>query len=134
MNRRQAREKAVQALFQITVGQTDAEEAIHNVQEMDKGSQLNPLFELLVHQTIHHMPDIDEQIKKHLINWQFDRIANIDKTILRLGTCELLYLDDIPTSVSLNEAVELAKLFGDEKTRKFVNGILSQIAVDLKKN
>ncbi|MFD2618346.1 transcription antitermination factor NusB [Terrilactibacillus laevilacticus] len=134
MNRRQAREKAVQALFQITVGQADAEEAIRNVQEMETGSQSNPLFELLVHQTIHNMPHIDEQIKKHLINWQFDRIANIDKTILRLGTCELLYLDDIPSSVSLNEAVELAKRFGDEKTRKFVNGILSQIAVDLKKN
>ncbi|MFC7394234.1 transcription antitermination factor NusB [Scopulibacillus cellulosilyticus] len=123
MNRRQAREKAVQALFQITVGQTDPEEAIGNV----TNKEADPFLMQLVQETVSHLNDIDEVIKSHLINWQFDRIGNIDKTILRLAVCELNYFEDIPSNVTLNEAIELSKTFGDEKTRKFVNGVLGKV-------
>jgi N utilization substance protein B len=71
-------------------------------------------------------------ISQHLVNWKLDRIANVDRAILRLSVYEMVYQEDIPVSVSMNEAIELAKLFGDDKASKFVNGVLSNIKNDLK--
>lgn len=71
-------------------------------------------------------------ISQHLVNWKLDRIANVDRAILRLSVYEMVYQEDIPVSVSMNEAIELAKLFGDDKAPKFVNGVLSNIKNDLK--
>jgi N utilization substance protein B len=77
---------------------------------------------------IENLDEIDSLIKKHLINWTFERLSSIDKNILRLGTYELLFKDDIPIEVTLNEAIEIAKKFGSNKSGKFVNGILDRIA------
>jgi N utilization substance protein B len=77
---------------------------------------------------IENIDEIDSLIKSHLINWTFERLSSIDKNILRLGTYELLFKDDIPIEVTLNEAIEIAKKFGSEKSGKFVNGILDRIA------
>lgn len=74
-----------------------------------------------------HKKELDEVITKHLENWTIDRIASVERTILRLAVFELKHQDDIPNSVSINEAVELANVFGDEKSGKFVNGVLSKI-------
>lgn len=70
-------------------------------------------------------------ISGHLVNWKLDRIANVDRAILRLAVYEMVYSDDIPANVSLNEAIELAKRFGDDKAAKFVNGVLSNIKTDI---
>lgn len=75
---------------------------------------------------------LDDMISQHLVNWKLDRIANVDRAILRLSVYEMVYQEDIPVSVSMNEAIELAKLFGDDKASKFVNGVLSNIKNDLK--
>lgn len=75
---------------------------------------------------------LDDMISQHLVNWKLDRIANVDRAILRLSVYEMVYQEDIPVSVSMNEAIELAKLFGDDKAPKFVNGVLSNIKNDLK--
>lgn len=75
---------------------------------------------------------LDDMISQHLVNWKLDRIANVDRAILRLSVYEMVYQEDIPLSVSMNEAIELAKLFGDDKAPKFVNGVLSNIKNDLK--
>ncbi|WP_077616625.1 transcription antitermination factor NusB [Caenibacillus caldisaponilyticus] len=125
MNRRQAREKAIQALFQMDVGAVGAEEALANVTE---GGRSDGFLEQLVKTTAEHLDRIDETIKKYLINWTFDRLANVDKAILRLAVCELLYFDDIPVKVTLNEAIELAKTFGDDDSHRFTNGVLAKIA------
>ena len=77
---------------------------------------------------VESIDEIDALIKAHLINWTFERLSSIDKNILRLGTYELLFKDDIPIEVTLNEAIEIAKKFGSEKSGKFVNGILDRIA------
>ncbi|WWL81293.1 transcription antitermination factor NusB [Bacillus altitudinis] len=74
----------------------------------------------------------NDMISQHLVNWKLDRIANVDRAILRLSVYEMVYQEDIPVSVSMNEAIELAKLFGDDKAPKFVNGVLSNIKNDLK--
>lgn len=90
-------------------------------------------------QTVHNFSDrivlgvetnitlIDEKISKYATNWQLKRMAIIDRNILRMGVYELLYADDIPPKVSINEAVELAKKYGDVESSKFVNGILDKI-------
>ena len=70
---------------------------------------------------------IDELINKHAKNWSIDRMPKVDVSILRLAICELLFVEDIPNKVSINEAVEIAKLYCDDKTPKFINGILGSV-------
>lgn len=79
----------------------------------------------LVEQTLQHQQTIDEEIKKYLRGWQLDRIANVDRAILRLAFYELMHEQETPPKVVLNEAIELAKLFSDEQSAKFINGVLS---------
>ncbi len=71
-----------------------------------------------------NIEEIDKLIPKYLKNWKFDRILVIDRNILRMGVAELIYKEDIPYKVTINEAIELAKKFGDEKSGSFVNGVL----------
>lgn len=78
--------------------------------------------------------EIDLLIKGRVANWEFGRLAVIDKIILRIGICELLYFDDIPPKVSINEAIEIARRYSTEKSDKFVNGVLDSILDDLKKS
>ena len=77
--------------------------------------------------TIEHLGEIDPLIASHANNWDLKRMAVIDRNILRLGVFELLHLDDVPPKVSINEAIELAKRFGDTESSKFINGILDAI-------
>lgn len=124
LKRRTAREKTIQVLFQYDVSDIDIKEAVQYVLNDEKS---DPFFERLVNGTYVHMTEIDETIKKHLENWSFERIANVDRAILRLAVYELKYENDIPPSVAVNEAVELAKTFSSEDSNRFINGVLSKI-------
>lgn len=128
MNRRTAREKALQALFQIDVSDIESKEAMTHALD---GAESDAFFENLVLGAVEHQSEIDRLISKHLVNWKLDRIANVDRAILRTAVYELLYLEDIPANVTINEAIELAKSFGDDKSGKFINGILSSIQSEL---
>lgn len=128
MNRRTARTKAVQALFQIDVSQTEPRDAIQNV--LDEDEVPDGFLNSLVHGTAEHLDDIDPFIEKHLDHWTMDRIGNVDRNILRMAVYELKEMKDIPRNVTLNEAVEAAKLFGGEESGRFVNGVLA--SMDLK--
>lgn len=75
-----------------------------------------------------NMADVDEMIGEVSENWSVSRMPLVDRNILRLATYELLFVEDVPASVSINEAVELAKVFGGEDSSKFVNGVLGRIA------
>lgn len=77
---------------------------------------------------LHNREVIDQTIKNHLMNWTFDRLASIDKNVLRLGTYEILYELDVPIEVTLNESIDIAKKYGSAQGGKFVNGILDRIA------
>lgn len=114
-NRSKAREEAFQVLFQIDVN--DQIESLPN----------HPFAKQLVQGVIDNTDRLDKVIENHLINWSLDRISLVDKTILRIAVFEIIYLDDIPFAVSINEAVELAHTYGDDKSTKFINGILSKI-------
>jgi transcription antitermination protein NusB len=122
MKRRIARERALQALFQIDVSKTDPEEAINNVSEED-----DPFLRQLVFGTVEHLSEIDSLIEENLEYWTLDRLGNVDRALLRMAVYEMKYLEDIPFSVSMDEAVEIAKIYGDEKSGKFINGVLSKI-------
>lgn len=75
-----------------------------------------------------HLCDIDQMLADSSANWKIERIARVDLAVLRLSVAEIMYYDEIPDSVSINEAVELAKKFGGEDSGKFVNGILGKVA------
>jgi N utilization substance protein B len=128
MKRRTAREKALQSLFQIDVSDIEPNEALQHALD---GQESDAFFEQLVYGVLENKEKIDEMIKRHLVNWKLDRLANVDRAILRLSAYEMIFLDDIPVNVSMNEAIELAKQFGDDKSAKFVNGVLSNIKSDL---
>ena len=78
-----------------------------------------------------HLPDIDERIRRYCENYEFRRISAVDRNVLRLAIYEMLYRDDIPPVVSINEAIELAKAYGGADSGRFVNGILDRIRKDL---
>ncbi|MFP3394393.1 transcription antitermination factor NusB, partial [Brevibacillus sp. SIMBA_076] len=80
--------------------------------------------EQLVTGTLEHIEDIDALLVENLKNWRLDRLGNVERTILRMATFELLYVETIPENVTINEAVELAKSFADEEAGKLVNGVL----------
>ncbi|HLR15595.1 MAG TPA: transcription antitermination factor NusB [Bacillota bacterium] len=123
MNRRTAREKAMQILFQLNMNDTSIEDAIHLFLEEQP---VNQYLQTVVEGVNNYQTPIDKKIEQHLENWTIDRIAMVERTILRIAVYELMY-EDVPVSVSINEAVELAKKFGDEKSGPFVNGVLSKI-------
>ncbi len=85
----------------------------------------------LVRGVIEHVEDIDNRIRAVAENWDLTRMATVDRNILRLGTYELVYRDDIPPKVSINEAVELAKCYSTAESGTFVNGILDRIKSQL---
>lgn len=78
-----------------------------------------------------HLDEIDKTISDHLDKWTIDRIAKTDLAILRTAVAEMLYIDSIPVGVSINEAVILAKKYGDERSYAFINSVLSKVASDL---
>ncbi len=83
---------------------------------------------------IEHADEFDEMIAKKIKNWELDRLALIDRIILRMGICELRYFPEIPPKVTINEAIELAKKFSTERSGKFVNGVLDAIYNELKES
>ncbi len=81
---------------------------------------------------IEHSDELDGMIAKKIRNWEVERLALIDRIVLRMGICELKYFPEIPPKVSINEAIELAKKFSTERSGKFVNGVLDAIYNELK--
>lgn len=122
MKRREAREKAVQTLFQLDNTELTVDEAIGYITE----EPTNRFYEKLVRGTVQNKEAIDEILVGKLENWSLDRLPKIERTVLRLAVCELMFNEDVPHRVVLNEAIELCKTFGDEKSGRFVNGVLSK--------
>ena len=123
MKRHEARQKALQVLFQLDNTEMELQEAISHVLE---DAPSDAFFEQLVEGTISNKEQIDTTLTEKLEKWSLARLPKIERTILRLATYELLFMKETPQKVVLNEAVELCKLFGDEKSSKFVNGVLSK--------
>ena len=123
MKRHEARQKALQVLFQLDSTELSVDEAIEHVLEEQP---TDVFFEQLVRGTLDNKQNIDEQLEGNLENWTLARLPKLERTVLRLAVYELTYNEDAPSKVVLNEAIELCKTFGDDKSSKFVNGVLSK--------
>ncbi|WP_088104727.1 transcription antitermination factor NusB [Halalkalibacter urbisdiaboli] len=124
MNRRLARLRAAQALYQMDIADTDAETALHSV--LDDEEVSSPFLHELVEGTVKHKPDLDRIISANLQGWTIDRMGHVDRAIARMALYEMKFIDDIPMNVTFNEAIELAKAFGGEESGRFINGVLSK--------
>jgi len=128
MKRRTAREKALQALFQIDLAQSDVQDAISSVLEDQPKDEY---LDFLVVGAVENLENIDEIIKANLENWTIERLANIDRNILRIATFEMLKSTDVPVNVVMDESIEIAKAYGDDQSSKFVNAVLSKVKLYL---
>ena len=124
-----AREHALKILYQTDITRRSLEESVDDYwqQEPNKDAEIMTYAKLLSEGVRKNLKAIDEKISEYATNWQLSRMAVIDRNILRMGLFELKYTSDIPPKVAINEAVELAKKYGDLESSKFVNGILDKI-------
>lgn len=131
--RRKARELALMILYELEFRPGEAKAILENFwQDHPIAEDVRAFTESLVRGTVESGPELDRQIAANAAHWSLARIALVERNILRLAAYELLYRDDIPERVAINEAIELAKLYGSQESGAFVNGILDQIRLSLR--
>ncbi|NLM41782.1 MAG: transcription antitermination factor NusB [Firmicutes bacterium] len=131
MSRRLARQVAFQTLFQIDLAKSDVETALRQrLEDAELDAENEEYVKTVVRGVIQQRPALDAQISAVSKGWQVHRLGYVDRSILRLAIYEIVFMDDIPVRVAVNEAVELAKEFGDEESPKFVNGLLGTVVRD----
>ena len=132
--RSQSREFALQILYQIDITRDNFEQAWDGFWftsvEKEVEDVVKDFTRALVKGVADNLNTIDLKISQYAQNWELERMAVVDRNILRLGAYEILFCSDIPPKVSINEAVELAKKYSDVQAGKFVNGILDKIKSD----
>lgn len=129
-SRIKSREIAVELTFQMMINKDSVEETIANFKEnfddnMNEGDF--KYIEAVLNGIQENVEEIDECIKSSLTNWTIDRISKVNHAILRVAIYEMKYLDDVPGKVAINEAVEIAKKYSDEKSSSFINGVLDKV-------
>ena len=130
MKRRKAREFALQILFQLDIRKDKPTATILKRfwAEHDVDEEVQAFTEEIIKGTYKHLAAINEKIHACAKNWSIDRMAAVDRNVLRMAVYEILYRADIPSSVTINEAIEIAKKFGTDDSGSFVNGILDSVA------
>jgi len=130
--RREARQAALQYHFWRDMQHGDSPEKIEDFWEfLPTKPRVREFAQPLIDGMNAHLAEIDERIRRYAENYEFRRIAAVDRNVLRLAIYEMLFRDDIPPVVSINEAIELAKKFGGAESGRFVNGILDRMKDDL---
>ncbi|MEO1958552.1 MAG: transcription antitermination factor NusB [Nautiliaceae bacterium] len=128
--RTQARTAVVQMLYALDLGNNMKDQAEEYLEERKIKGQKKEFALSLFNGVLENLEAIDKEIKNHLSkDWEFDRLDNVDKAILRLGVYEILFTD-LPYQVAINEAVEIAKLLSNSTSTRFINGVLDRIAKD----
>ena len=126
--RTRGREIALQVLYQLEQNPGQGpDEVAQFIRRRLREPKLCAFAQALVGGVLEHQPRIDSLISEVAENWRLDRMAAIDRNILRLGAYELLYCDEVPTKVAINEALELAKRYSTAQSSRFVNGILDRL-------
>jgi N utilization substance protein B len=132
--RRKAREVALQLLYQLDVqGESNPEPHLPEFwtrHPVDR--EAREFAEMLIRGTKLHEPKIDEIIGEYAENWELDRMAVVDRNILRQGVFEILWVEDVPPKAAINEAIEIAKKFSTHESSRFINGILDRIHKELR--
>ncbi len=130
MNRRKSRETAMKLLFEMSINKESYEDIIENFKENTdvdlKDIDMSYITKVLagVHE---NGKEIDKNIEKHLIKWKLARLSKMNLAILRISTYEILFEEEIPGKVSVNEGIELAKKYGEDSSPAFINGILAKM-------
>ncbi len=122
----------MQALFYMDMSHNDSKEAVKLFCENFSTSKRNlPFFLELINGVIKTMPEIDSVIERFSSNWKISRMSIVDRNIMRVAVYEMLFCGDIPSKVSINEAIDIGKKFGAEESGAFINGILDSIRIAL---
>jgi transcription antitermination factor NusB len=130
--RRKLREQILKMLYQREVGKSTSDEVFSFYLKEEKPDSKSAEFvKAIFFGTAEKIAELDQKIEKFADNWKLNRIALVDKNILRMALYEMLYCDDIPTVVSINEAVDIAKKYSTADSGKFVNGLLDKIKNEL---
>jgi N utilization substance protein B len=134
-SRREARERALQAVYAFTVGGDEAEHVISTIIEEQLGTdkEAKAFATKLFLKTLDITDEADTIVERYTENWELSRIALVDRILLRIAICEMLYFPDIPPKVTINEAIEVAKRYSTGRSGQFINGILDAILLDLQK-
>ncbi len=134
-SRRQARELGLKALFFLDVhsdmGNGNRFREFSDFHARDMDARDHSFFVRLVQGVMEHLEKIDDLISRHSKNWKLSRMSFVDRNILRLAVFEIVYCSDIPQAVSINEAVELGKIYGAKESGAFINGILDGIRMEI---
>jgi len=127
-NRRQSREFAMQALFDMDMSRDDSESRFTLFcKNFDPPEKAKPFFIRLFKGVAAHKTDIDSMIDQFSSNWKIERISCVDRNVMRIAVYEMLHCEDIPAKVSINEAIDIGKRYGTDESGAFINGILDSI-------
>lgn len=130
MKRQKSREKAMELLFSMEISKNSYEETIETFIE-DYEMDLNTIDVEYIKNVVKTVTDnlevIDAKVIGSLVNWKLDRLSKVNLSILRLAVGEMMFIEDVPGSVAINEAVELARKYSDEKSTSFINGVLDKV-------
>ena len=133
-NRRVLREKTLQVLYAYEMNGSGLQMLLDGILSDVQDKKDREFSAELVHKVLANKDNLNDKISERVANWEMDRIALIDRILLRIGIAELLYFPDIPPKVSINEVIEIAKDYSTSNSGKFINGILDAILNDLKKS
>lgn len=128
--RRIARELGLKLLYQLELVRPEARETTVKAfwDDHPVDTEVELFASLLIKTVLDHQQKIDDVIKESVDNWELNRIARVERNLLRLATAEMLYLEDVPPKASINEAIEIAKMYGSTKRSfQFVNGVLNNV-------
>ncbi|MDD5704185.1 MAG: transcription antitermination factor NusB, partial [Dehalococcoidales bacterium] len=129
--RRKARILALEIIYQEEITGSSLEEIIENRHRTGTQEMPSEFAMKLIEGVLEHQEEIDNLITDYADNWAIDRMPSLDRNIIRISLYEIMYEKEIPISVSINEAVEMAKIYGTEDSGKFVNGVLGRISSEL---
>lgn len=132
ITRRKLREKVLQILYAYELSNDSLEVMFEDLLQEVSDEDSKEFVKSLTLLTIKHRDEYDEMIKQVVKNWEIQRIAVIDRLLIRMATCEMLHFPDIPPKVSINEVIEIAKRYSTDQSDKFINGVLDAILKKLK--
>ena len=127
LNRREARCAVFELLFETEFKLDEAKEAIFELSCENREVEEDEYVRTTYFGVCEHVQELDELIGRHAHGWKTNRISKVSRSILRLAAYEMLYVEDIPASVSINEGIELCKKFDEEKAKPFINGVLNAV-------
>ena len=132
--RRYARERVLKALFAQGFSDDDPSQVLEYIMGPSFEQKKNFEFILSLYNcVIDNINWADELIKTHLQNWEFDRVAQVDRVLLRMGICEIFFIDEVPPKVSISEMVEISKVYSSDESPGFINGILDAVYKEYQK-